>query len=132
MGQELKKKKNNPQTKEGSKKISAYSNPSLLPRKHRNIRDAIKDLEIKCFSHSSLLGISSIPYKSNVPCGRTLRLLSPPSCQVLQTRIWLLFPSLSAQPSSPSSRAAPGPPQQRTQLQTYKQVEPLLRTSGML
>lgn len=105
--------------------------PQPSAQKAQECQRCIK-LKIKHFSHSSLLDIPSVPHKSHVSKGCMLWLLFPTSCQVLQNKIWLLFPSPSAQPFSPSSCSAPRPPQQQTQLQTHKQVELLLRTSGTL
>lgn len=108
-----------------SKKISAYSNPNLLllqtAQEHQSY---IKALEIKRFNPSFLLDIPSIPHKSHVPWGCVLQLLFPTSCQVLHNRIWLLFPSPSAQ-FSPPSLLAP-------QMQPHTQVELPLHTPRML
>lgn len=71
VGQELKM---------SSKKISAYSNPSLLPREHRNARDAYKGFRNQMFQP---FFPSGHPHKSNVSWGCTLWLLFPPSCQAL-------------------------------------------------
>lgn len=73
VGQELKQKMS-------SKKISAYSNPSLLPRAHRNARDAYKGFRNQTFQP---FFPSGHPHQTTVSWGHTLWLLFPPSCQVL-------------------------------------------------
>lgn len=88
----------------------------------------IKALEIKRFSHSSLLDThTKLLCLGDTHCGSSFHL--PAKCYETE---FGCFSLLFQHSGSAFPHALPQPLQQQTQPQTHKQVELLLQTSGML